>query len=181
MLAKVFSAGLMGIDAYPIEIEVDVSRGLPKEVVVGLPDAAVKESKDRVNSAISNSGFEYPDDKITINLAPADVKKEGPSFDLPIALGVLAASGQMPSRNLAPHLILGELALGGHVRPVNGILSIALSARKNGVRSLLVPADNAREAAIVREIEVRAVENLSQVVKYLAGEIDLPPVRVDLE
>ena len=181
MLAKVFSAGLMGIDAYPIEIEVDVSRGLPKEVVVGLPDAAVKESKDRVNSAISNSGFEYPDDRITVNLAPADVKKEGPSFDLPIALGVLAASGQMPSVNLAPHLILGELSLGGRVRPVNGILSIALLARKMGMRSLLVPADNAPEAAIVQEIEVRAVKNFSQVVKYLAGEIDLPPVRVDLE
>jgi len=181
MLARVFSAGLLGIDAYPIEIEVDVSRGLPKEVVVGLPDAAVKESKDRVNSAISNSGFEYPDDRITVNLAPADVKKEGPSFDLPIALGVLAASGQMLSTDLAPHLILGELALSGHVRPVNGILSIALLARKTGVRSLLVPADNAREAAIVQEIEVRAVKNISQVVKYLSGEIDLPPVRVDLE
>ncbi|MFH1038918.1 MAG: YifB family Mg chelatase-like AAA ATPase [PVC group bacterium] len=181
MLAKVFSAGLLGIDAYPIEIEVDVSGGLPVEVVVGLPDAAVKESKDRVRTALNNSGFEHPDDKITVNLAPADIKKEGPSFDLPIALGVLAASGQMSASVLPGHIILGELALNGAIRPVNGVLSIAMAARGWGARSLLVPADNAREAAIVQGLEVRALKNLSQAVKYLAGEIELPPVRVDLD
>ena len=181
MLAKVFSAGLIGIDAYPIEIEVDVSGGLPKEVVVGLPDAAVKESKDRVHSALNNSGFKYPDDKITINLAPADIKKEGPSFDLPIALGVLAASEQISPGSFSPHIIIGELALNGHIRPVNGVLSIALAARKWGIKSLLVPVDNAREAAIVRDIEVRAVKNLAEAVKYLNGEINLEPVRLDMK
>ena len=181
MLAKVFSAGLTGIDAYPVEIEVDISGGLPREVVVGLPDAAVKESKDRVHSALNNSGFEYPDDKITINLAPADIKKEGPSFDLPIALGVLAASGQMPRDNFGPHVIIGELALNGQIRPVNGVLSVALAARSWGVKSLLVPAENAREAAIVGEIEVRAVRNLAEAVRYLNGETDLPATRLDMD
>ena len=181
MLAKVFSAGLMGIDAYPIEIEVDVSSGLPKEVVVGLPDAAVKESKDRVHAAINNSGFKYPNDKITINLAPADIKKEGPSFDLPIALGVLVASEEMSPESFEPHIIIGELALNGHIRPVKGVLSIALAARKWGVKSLLVPVDNAREAAIVRDIEVRAVKNLLEVVKYLNGEINIEPIRLDMK
>ncbi len=181
MLAKVFSAGLMGIDAYPIEIEVDVSSGLPKEVVVGLPDAAVKESKDRVHAAINNSGFKYPNDKITINLAPADIKKEGPSFDLPIALGVLAASEEISPGSFDPHIIIGELALNGHIRPVKGVLSIALAARKWGIKSLLVPVDNGREAAIVRDIEVRAVKNLAEAVKYLNGEIDLDPVRLDMK
>ncbi len=181
MLAKVFSAGLMGIDAYPIEIEVDVSSGLPKEVVVGLPDAAVKESKDRVHAAINNSGFKYPNDKITINLAPADIKKEGPSFDLPIALGVLVASEEMSPGSFEPHIIIGELALNGHIRPVKGVLSIALAARKWGVKSLLVPVDNAREAAIVRDIEVRAVKNLLEAVKYLNGEINIEPIQLDMK
>lgn len=181
MLAKVFSAGLLGIEAYPVEIEVDVSRGLPAEVVVGLPDAAVKESKDRVRSALANSGFEYPDDKITVNLAPADVKKEGPSFDLPIALGVLAASDQLPGSDLSRYLVVGELALNGALRPVKGVLSIALMARKMGGKSLLVPEANAREAAIVRGLEVRAVRNLQEVVKFLQGEVDLPPVQVPLK
>lgn len=181
MLAKVLSAGLLGVDAYPIEIEVDVSPGLPAVVVVGLPDAAVKESRDRVRTALNNSGFEYPDDKITVNLAPADIKKEGPSFDLPIALGVLVASGQMPSRGLASHVILGELSLNGQVRTVKGVLSIAMWARKMGVKSLLVPVGNVREAAIARGLEARPVRNLSEAVKYLAGEEDIPPVRVDLD
>ena len=127
----------MGIEAYPIEIEADVSRGLPAEVVVGLPDAAVKESKDRVRSAMTNSGFRYPDDKITVNLAPADIKKEGPSFDLPIALGILAASNQMAAEDLSPHLILGELALDGAVRPVRGMLSIALMGTKSFVKVMV--------------------------------------------
>ena len=181
MLAKVFSAGLWGIDAYPIEIEVDVSEGLPKEVVVGLPDAAVKESKDRVNSALSNSGFKYPDDRITINLAPADVKKEGPSFDLPIALGVLAASGQIPPADFSPYLIVGELALDGSVRPVRGALSIAMTAREKGFQSLLVPEENLREAAIVEGLEVRPARSLSEVAEHLRGTVSLDPFKVDLE
>ena len=181
MLAKVFSAGLIGIDAYLIEIEVDVSRGLPTEVVVGLPDQAVRESKDRVRSALFNSGYSYPEDKVTVNLAPADVKKEGPSFDLPIAIGMLAADGKMGRKDFGPYLILGELALTGAVRPVKGMLSIALLARRLGGKSLLVPADNAPEAAIVSGVEVRAVKSLSEAVKFLEGGMELKPVAVDLK
>lgn len=181
MLSKVHSAGLWGIEAYPIEIEVDVSGGLPAEVVVGLPDAAVRESRDRVRTAINNSGYSYPDDRITVNLAPADVKKEGPSFDLPIALGVLAAADQLSPERLAGEVIVGELALDGSVRPVNGALSIALAARRGGGRSLLVPAANAREAAVVEGLEVRGLENLSEAVKYLSGEIEIPPEKVETE
>ena len=181
MLAKVFSAGLLGIESYPLEIEVDIHKGLPSEVVVGLPDAAVKESKDRVRSALNNSGFKYPDEKITVNLAPADVKKEGPSFDLPIALGVLGGSAQMAREDFSPYLIVGELALNGAVRPVKGILSIALMAEKMGGKSLLVPEENGREAAIVEKLEVRGIKNLSQAVKFLEGEIELEPVKVDLD
>jgi len=165
MLAKVFSAGLIGIDAYPIEIEVDLSHGLPTEVVVGLPDTAVKESKDRVRAALCNSGFAYPDDKLTVNLAPADIKKEGPSFDLPIALGMLAADGKMQRKDSSSYLILGELALTGEVRPVKGILSISLMAKRLGLKSLIVPARNGPEAAIVNGAEVRGVKSLSEAVK----------------
>ncbi len=180
MLSKVYSAGLWGIEAYPIEIEVDVSGGLPAEVV-GLPDAAVRDSRARVRTAINNSGYSYPDDRITINLAPADVKKEGPSFDLPIALGVLAASGQLSSERLSGQVIVGELALDGTVRPVNGALSIARAAKKWGRRSLLLPTGNVREAAVVEGLEVRGAANLAEAVKYLSGEIELEPVRVETE
>ena len=180
MLAKVFSAGLLGIEAYPVEIEVDVSWGLSAEVVVGLPDAAVKESKDRVRTALNNSGFEYPDEKIIVNLAPADVKKEGPSFDLPIALGVLAASDQLPVSDFSRYLVVGELALNGVLRPVKGVLSIALLARKLK-KSLIVPRANVREAAVVKGLEVYAPANLQGVAKFLAGEEEIPPARVSLE
>jgi len=181
VLSKVHSAGLWGIEAYPIEIEVDVSGGLPTEVVVGLPDAAVRESRDRVRTAINNSGYSYPDDKITVNLAPADIKKEGPSYDLPIALGVLAASDQLSPERLSGQVIVGELALDGTVRPVNGVLSIALAVKKWGGRSLLVPAANLREAAVVEGLEVRGLESLSQAVKFLSGEIEIPPEKVETE
>ncbi len=181
MLSKVNSAGLLGIEAYPIEIEVDVSGGLPAEVVVGLPDAAVRESRDRVRTAINNSGYSYPDDRITVNLAPADVKKEGPSFDLPIALGVLAASDQLSPGRLSGQVIVGELALDGSVRPVNGALSIALAAKGWGVRSLLLAAANVKEAAVVEGLEVRGIGNLSEAVKYLSGEIEIPPEKVESE
>ncbi len=181
MLSKVHSAGLWGIEAYPIEIEVDVSGGLPAEVVVGLPDAAVRESRDRVRTAIHNSGFSYPDDRITINLAPADVRKEGPSFDLPIALGVLAASGQLDPGRLEGEVVVGELALDGSVRPVNGALSIALEARERGRRSLLLPAANVREAAVVEGLEVRGAESLAGAVRHISGEAGLEPVRVETE
>jgi len=179
MLSKINSAGLLGIEGFPVEIEVDVRKGLPAESVVGLPDPAVKESRDRVESALLNTGYSYPDDRITVNLAPADIRKEGPVFDLPIALGVLEASGQLAAGDLPGHCVLGELALGGGIRPVRGALSVALMARARGLSRLLVPRANAPEAAIVEGIEVRGVESLAEVTAYLEGRRELPPVRVD--
>jgi len=137
MLVKINSAALLGLEAYEIEIEVDASRGLPGQTIVGLPDAAVKESRDRVKAAIENSGFEFPAGYFTINLAPADTKKEGPLYDLPIALGKLLVAEQITSKKLADHVVLGELSLDGTVRPINGILSICLSMLKTGKRKII--------------------------------------------
>src|SRR5205809_461767 len=149
MLAKVCSAALNGIEAYPVEVEVNAGWGDTIVVIVGLPDAAVKESRDRVSTALTNAGYKFPMGRTTINLAPADVKKEGPSFDLPIALGMLAASEQLETDQLDNFIIVGELALTGAVRTVKGVLPIALRARAEGKLGVLVPADNAAEAAVV--------------------------------
>src|SRR5688572_12859831 len=149
MLAKVLSAAVNGIEAYPVEVEVNDGYGETFVVIVGLPDAAVKESRDRVSTALTNSGFKFPMGKTTINLAPADVRKEGPSFDLPIAIGMLAASGQIETDQLENFAIVGELALTGGVRPVKGILTIAVQAKAEGRIGVLVPAENAPEAAVV--------------------------------
>ncbi|MDP1854276.1 MAG: YifB family Mg chelatase-like AAA ATPase [Candidatus Omnitrophota bacterium] len=180
MLAKVFSAVVLGLDVYPVEIEVDVSQGLPAVVVVGLPDTAVKESKDRVKSAIKNSAYHYPAERITVNLAPADKRKEGPSFDLPIALGVLAASKQLSSEKLNEYVILGELALEGKVRPVKGALAVALSVKKGRRKKLLLPLENAPEAAVVGDIEVYPVENLTQAVGIISGDVNIAAYKIDL-
>lgn len=181
MLAKVFSSCVLGLEVYPIDIEVDIAQGLPSVTVVGLPDTAVKESKDRVKSAIKNSGYLYPAERITVNLAPADIKKEGPCFDLPIALGVLAASGQLNNEKLNEYVILGELALEGKVRPIKGALPIALSLRKNKKRKFLLPQGNAQEAAAVTDIEVYAIENLAQAVGFISGDVNLSAYKVDLK
>src|SRR5262252_7576784 len=149
MLAKVCSAAVNGIEAYPVEVEVNAGYGDTIIVIVGLPDAAVKESRDRVLTAVSNSGYKFTFGRTTINLAPADVKKEGPSFDLPIAVGMLAASEQIETDQLENFVLVGELALNGAIRPVKGILAVALRARADGKTGLLVPADNAAEAAVV--------------------------------
>jgi len=180
MLARVCSGAVHGVEAYPIEAEVDVSGGLPAVVIVGLPDAAVKESRDRVRTAVQNSGFLFPEGRLTVNLAPADVKKEGPSFDLPIAVGMLAADGQLRSERLADLLILGELALDGSVRPVRGVLPIALAARRAGKRGIVVPADNVAEAAVVEGLDVYPVGTLLSLVKFICGEEAIAPVRLDL-
>src|SRR6266481_3037554 len=150
MLARVFSAAVNGIEAYPVEVEVNAGWGDTVIVVVGLPDTAVKESRDRVTTALTNSGYKFPMGKSTINLAPADVKKEGPSFDLPIALGMLAASEQIETDMLDHFIAVGELALTGGIRPVKGVLSIALRAKADGKIGILVPAENAAEAAVVK-------------------------------
>ena len=180
MLAKVGSAAVNGIEAYAVEVEVNSGWGDTTIVIVGLPDAAVKESRDRVTTALSNSGFRFPLGRMTINLAPADVKKEGPSFDLPIAVGMIAASEQMLLDQLDNFLIIGELALTGAVRPVKGVLPIALRAKADGKTGLLVPPDNAAEAAVVAGLNVIPVQNLREAVAFLEGEITLAPVRLDM-
>jgi magnesium chelatase family protein len=180
MLARVCSAALNGIDAYAVEVEVNCGYGETFIALVGLPDAAVKESKDRVSTALMNSAYKFPMGKTTINLAPADVKKEGPSFDLPIALGMLAASEQMETDQLDHFVTVGELALTGAVRPVKGVLSIALYARAAGKTGLLVPVENAAEAAVVRGLNVIPIQNLREAAQFLEGEIKLPPAKVDL-
>src|ERR1051325_234798 len=154
MLARVCSAAVNGIEAFPVEVEVNVGWGDTLIVIVGLPDTAVKESRDRVMTALSNSGFKPPMGRTTINLAPADVKKEGPSFDLPIAVGMLAASGQIETDQLDNFVMVGELALTGAVRMVKGILPIALRARREGRVGMLVPTENAAEAAVVQGLRV---------------------------
>jgi len=181
MLGKVLSVGVFGIDGYLAEVEFDVRSGLPATVVVGLPDAAVKESKDRVATALKNSGYRWPDGRITINLAPADTKKEGPAFDLPLALGALSATGQLLSDRMRDYAAVGELALDGSVRPVKGALSMALTVRDAGLKGLVLPADNAREAAVVADIEVVPVKALAQAVGFLAGELEIEPCAIDLE
>ena len=181
MLAKVHSAAVLGIDAYPVEVEVNSGWGQPAVIIVGLPDAAVKESRDRVKTAIENSGFKYVMGRTTINLAPADVKKEGPSFDLPIAIGILAVSEQIVAENLNDFAIVGELALSGAVRSVNGVLPIALCARAQGKRGIIVPFDNAAEAAVVQGIEVYPAKNLREVADFIAGKKEIAPLRENPE
>jgi len=180
MLARVCAAAVNGIEAYPVEVEVNAGWGDTKIVIVGLPDAAVRESQDRVLTAINNSGFKFPMGRTTINLAPADVKKEGPSFDLPIALGMLAASEQIETDQLDNFVIVGELALTGAVRPVKGVLPIAIRARSEGKVGVLVPADNAAEAAVVSGLQVIPIQNLREAAGFLEGEIKLAPTKVDI-
>ena len=180
MLAKVCSAAVNGIEAYPVEVEVNAGFGETIVVIVGLPDAAVKESRDRVSTALSNSGFKFPIGRLTINLAPADVRKEGPSFDLPIAIGLLAASEQIETDQLDNFVMVGELALTGAVRPVKGILPIALQAKADGKVGVLVPADNAPEAAVVAGLQVIPIKNLRDAAAFLEGQLKIPAMRVDV-
>lgn len=177
MLAKLQTFSLLGIDAVPVEVEVDVSPGaLPKTVLVGLPEAAVKESQHRVERAMVNSGFLRPQDRIVINLAPAELPKQAASFDLPITLGLLVASGQLESERLEQYAAVGELSLEGTMRPTRGALSIAIAAaRQRNLRGLVVPAESAAEAAVVEEIEVIPVTSLTQAVGFFAGQIEIEP------
>ncbi len=181
MLAKVISCATFGIEGYLIDVEVDLSTGLPGFTTVGLPDNAVKESKDRVFAAIKNAGFRFPSKKITVNLAPADIKKEGSSFDLPIAVGILTASQSIRSAQLNRYAILGELSLDGSLRPIKGAISVSLAAKDNKLDGLIVPRSNAREAAIVEGIDVYGFDNLIEVVAFLNGEIDINPTKVNRE
>src|SRR5881227_2596406 len=180
MLAKIYSAAVYGVDAYEVEIEVNGAHGNPKIIIVGLPDTAVKESQDCVTTAIQNSGYHWPRGRTTINLAPADVKKEGPSFDLPIALGMVAASDEIDTAAFENFSFVGELALDGAVRAVKGVLPVALEARRSGKRALFVPEANALEAAMVDKIDIYGVQNLRQTFAFLRGETPLLPTRADL-
>src|SRR6187455_2504764 len=161
------SAAVFGVDAYPVDVEVDVAFGLPHFTMVGLPDATVRESRDRVRSAIRNSGFDFPEHRVTVNLAPADVRKAGSSFDLPIALGVLAASGVVTRRDVDEILILGELSLDGGIQSARGVLPIAATARKRRFRGLLLPATNGGEAAVVDGLDFYPVRSLTEAVAAL--------------
>ena len=180
MLAKFYSAAVYGVDAYEIEVEVNDGRGHVATVVVGLPDTAVKESRDRVTTAVANSGFRWPRGRTTINLAPADIKKEGPSFDLPIALGMVAVSQEIDTSPFNDFSFVGELALDGSVRAIKGVLPVALEARRKRKRALFVPAANASEAAMVSDIDIYGVDNLRQTVEFLRGTQPLLPTRGDL-
>ncbi len=180
MLAKVFSSAVLGIDAYIVEVEVHLTGAkLPRFITVGLPEGAVRESKERVRAAIRNSGFRFPNKHVTVNLAPADIRKEGSGFDLPIAVGILAASGFLQRDYLAKVVLLGELALDGALRPIKGALPLAIAAREAGIKGLIVPKENAREAAIVDGVKVLGVSNLLEVVAILNSESQGEPVIVD--
>ncbi len=180
MLAKVFSGAVYGVDAYQVEIEVNAGHGDPKTIIVGLPDAAVKESSDRVWTALLNSGFAPPMGRTTINLAPADIKKEGPSFDLPIALGMLAAQGDLDAATLANYAVIGELALSGQVRRVKGVLPIALHVAKSDLRGFIVPAENAEEAAVIQQLPIYPVESLRQAADFIKGDLVIEPLQMNL-
>ncbi len=179
MLARVLSYGIVGIEAYPIEIEVDAGNGLPAVNLVGLADTAVKESRIRVKSAIKNSGFKWPGGRLTINLAPSHIKKEGAGFDLPIALGILAATGQVKAQPLASFCLLGELSLDGTLRPCKGVLPISIGISRTEIRQLIVPDQNAAEAALVATVKVWPMHTLKQVVEFLHEPQSYAPAHID--
>lgn len=180
MLAKVNSAALYGIDALRVEVEIDLAPGLPQLATVGLPEGAVKESKDRIRAAVKNCGYTFPAKRITINLAPADIKKEGSAYDLPMAVGILAAEESIGKTLLAEYLLIGELSLDGSVKPVRGALPIAMAAKKENVKGLILPEQNAPEAAVVTEVEVLGVRDLPQVVEFLNGAQRIEPTTVNV-
>src|SRR3989338_6009948 len=179
MLAKIESRTVLGIEAKKVEVEVDMSGGLPCFTIVGLPDTAVKESRDRVISAIKNCGFKFPPKKITINLAPADLRKEGASFDLAIAMGILVSNGDLEQSHVDGKVFCGELSLDGGLRPINGALPIAIGLSENGISDFILPFENAGEAAIVNGVSVFPAKDLSEVINFLKGNAKIEPLRVD--
>ena len=180
MLAKVNSAALYGIDALLVEVEIDLASGLPQLATVGLAEGAVKESKDRIRAAVKNCGYSFPAKKITINLAPADIKKEGSAYDLPMAVGILAAEGLVQKDRLKDYLLVGELSLDGEIKPIRGALPITVAVKREGLKGIILPEINSREAAVIQEIDVLGVQRLPQVVEFLNGEDSLSHIQVDL-
>ena len=181
MYARVHSAAVQGIDAYIVKVEVHLDAGLPAYTTVGLPDSAVRESRERVNAAIRNSGFLFPQKRITVNLAPAAIKKEGAAFDLPIALGILCSTGQLSLNRIGKTVFLGELALDGSLRPIKGALPIASALTDKNIESIALPESNSAEAAMIEGLDVYPLKNLREVVSYLNGETEIEPVVVNPE
>jgi magnesium chelatase family protein len=181
MLSRVLSSAVLGIEAYVVEVETDLFPQLPSFAMVGLPDNAVKESKERVQSAIKNSGYYFPAKKITINLAPADIKKEGSAFDLPIAIGIIKATGQIQRENFDDYIILGELSLEGTLRPVHGALPMALSAQGSGIKGMILPKQNAKEAAMAEKLNVYPVECLREAIEFLENGDTIKPFKIDIQ
>ena len=179
MLSKIKSAALLGIDAYIVTVETHLEGQLPSILTVGLPEGAVRESKERIWAAIKNSNLRFPQKKVTINLSPADVKKEGTAFDLPMAIGILTAGGQISRNKIKDYLIIGELSLDGSLQPVHGVLPIAIVAKQKKFRGIILPPANAREAAIVDNIEVIPAQNLAQAVQFLNHQISIDPFQID--
>ena len=176
MFAKLKSLGLFGMDAYVIDVEADISSGLPSFDIVGLPDTAVKESRDRVRAAIKNCGYKFPIGRITVNLAPADVKKEGSVYDLPIMIAILKASEQIDA-DLDDSVFIGEVSLDGNIRRVNGIIAMAIKASQEGIKNFFLPAANANEGSYVDDINIFGVENIRDLFKHLTGEKQLVPAQ----
>lgn len=181
MLAKVLSGAVLGIDAYIVDVEVDLSFGLVSFSIVGLPDGTVKESRERVKAAITNTGFAFPVNRIIVNLAPADIKKEGSAFDLPVAIGILTTMGMLKDEKLSNHLLVGELSLDGSLRPIHGALSMAVAARDRQIHGILLPEENANEAAVVEGINVYPIKTLAQAIEFLNDGITIDPLKLDLD
>ena len=181
MLSIIKTMSLHGLDGYLIEVQVDVSPGMPEWTIVGLPDTSVKEAKERVRTAIKNSGFELQSKKIIVNLAPANTRKEGSLFDLPIAIGILANFGAIVSQNLEDTVFVGELSLDGKINKAKGILPMCIEAKKMGIKRIILPKENAKEAAIVKELEVIGVSTLDQLVDFLNGKITIESTKTNIE
>ena len=177
-LVKAYGSAVFGIDATTITVEVNISTGMTFHLV-GLPDSAVKESQQRINAALQNTGFHFPGKKIVINMAPADIRKEGSAYDLTLAVGILAASGQIDAAQVEDYVIMGELSLDGSLQPIKGALPIAIKAREEGFKGFVLPKQNAREAAVVNNLEVYGVENIRQVADFLNGKLQLEPTIVN--
>ncbi len=181
MLSIVKSGGFLGVEGFPIDVEINISQGLPQFIIVGLPDTAVKESRERVKSAIINIGLQFPLKKVTVNLAPADIPKQGTLYDLPTAIGILAVSGKIPSEKLEKTAFLGELSLNGSLRKIKGALPIAICLKNEGIENLILPEENSKEAALVKGLNVYGFKNLKEVVMFLNGESDKKAVSINLE
>jgi magnesium chelatase family protein len=166
LISRIFTAAINGIDSVRVEVQVDITYGLPSFNIVGLPETAVKESRERVRAAVKNAGFEFPSNRITINLAPADLRKEGSSFDLPIAIGILTCMGIIKDEGIDDYLFAGELSLDGNLKAITGILPMALLATREGIRNIIVPSDNIYEASVVKKLSVYGARHLLDIVSF---------------